>query len=105
MQQAEEDYQADVSRQVAQARYAAEHAEQAEEAIRAEQDANVESGEVDELERKPVSKKLFVKRYGRFISAASVELVPGENLYRHRKRSMGVSEKYIKHSVVLKRRK
>ena len=34
LEQARDDYQADVSRQVAQARYAAKHAEQAEEAVR-----------------------------------------------------------------------
>ena len=83
LEQARDDYQADVSRQVAQARYAAEHAEQAEDAVREEQDANVDSGEFDVLERKPpISKKLFVKRYGRFVPAASVDLVPGESLFR-----------------------
>jgi hypothetical protein len=109
LEQAQEDHQADVQRQIGNARYAAEHAEQAEDAVRAEQDATVENGEFDVMDsppkelkpKRPVpSAKAFVKRYGRFVLAASVDLIPGEKLYRHRKRSLGVSEKYIAFSKV-----
>lgn len=103
VEQAREDYSADVQRQAAQARYTAEQSDAVEDHVRQQQDANVDSGEFDQYDsppRKPVSKKLFVKRKGQFVPAASVDdLIPGEVLFRHRKRAMGVAEKWIKHSI------
>jgi hypothetical protein len=37
----------------------------------------------------------FVKRGDRFEPASKVDVIPGETLYWHRKRSMGVTEKFI----------
>lgn len=104
LEQAQDEYQADVQRQIGNARYVAESADEVEDAVRAKQDANVDdSGECDVEEPKPkpqIGRKLFVKRKGQFVpAAAAVDLVRGESLFRFRPRSMGVSAKYIKHSV------
>jgi hypothetical protein len=87
----EEARDADVHRQIANAKVAAEHMDQVEDAVRPEQDERTANGEFDVLEKpkRQVSSKAFVKRYGRFVLAATVDLVPGESLFRFRPRSMG----------------
>jgi hypothetical protein len=94
---AQDDYAADLQQQIANARIAAEHSDEVNDFVRAEQNANVESGEFDQYdspreEPKPVGvkPKSYVKRNGTFVAASTVYLVPGEKLYRYRKRSLGV---------------
>ena len=51
-------------------------------------------------------KKSFVKRSGKFVPVASVQdLKEGENLFRHRKRQFGTSERYIRYSTFTKKEK
>jgi hypothetical protein len=49
---------------------------------------------------KPKKSRLYCLRDGKYVLTSTVKLTPGENLYRKRPRSFGVSEKYIKHGVV-----
>jgi hypothetical protein len=106
LEKAQEDYAAGVEQQKANARIAAEHADEAENAICEEHDLAAEKGEFDEYDsdprpkpKPPPSRKLFVKRQGKFLPISTVYPLPGETLYRHRKRGFGVTEKFIKHSV------
>ena len=106
LDEARERYQADVEQQKANARIAADNSDEANDAVRQQHDADAEAGEFDEYDvpRKKApprqNAKLYVKRQGKFVLASTAYLVPGETLYRHRKRSFGVAEKFIKHSVV-----
>jgi hypothetical protein len=109
VEQAQEDYRADLQGQIANAQVAAANADAAKDAVAQEHDVEVESGECDvydspKLKPKPQrqrSGKLFVKRGGRFVASNSVErLIPGEKLYRHRPRTFGVAEKFIVFAVV-----
>ena len=113
--QAQEDYAANIERQKLNAQIAAEREDAIADAIREEQDEAVASGEYDILDSDPrpkpkvigqskasKPKSLFVQRQGKFVPASTVELIPGEVLYWHRKRDIGVSEKFIKHSNVQK---
>ena len=105
--EARERYSADVERQKLNAQVAAEHADEAKDAIREQHDADAKAGEFDEMDsdprpkpKPPPSRKLFVKRKGKYVPVATAYLVPGEKLFRFRKRSFGVPAKYIMHSIV-----
>ena len=87
--------------------------------IRQEQDEKVTSGEFDQMDSdsfREVSNgdsvnvkpkrmaqsanlgKSYVRRGpNTFVAANSVRLIPGEPLYRYRKRGFGITEKYIKY--------
>ena len=110
IEEARERLGADVQKQIANARYAAEKADELNDAVRAEEDERTASGEfdildVDDRKPKPVRKpkplrKSFVKRDGRFVAASGADLRLGEKLYRHRPRSFGVSARYIAFATV-----
>jgi hypothetical protein len=106
LEQAQEEYSADIERQKLNARVAVERADEMNDAVRQEQDEAVESGEFDVMDSdlrsqpKPQYAKLFVKRGSRFVSALDAELIPGEKLFRFRKRSFGQDARYIAHSTV-----
>jgi hypothetical protein len=108
LQELREEYYADVRMQAANAKSAAKYADELTDTLRQEADEKVESGEYDQIDTpfKPppakVSKpkSLFVKRQGRFVPASTAYWIPGEVLYWHRKRDIGVSDKCIKHSQV-----
>ena len=51
---------------------------------------------------KPNVKASFVKRDGEFVTAANAELIPGEPLFWHRKKSFGVDERFIVYGRVPK---
>jgi hypothetical protein len=53
--------------------------------------------EADDIESKPAPRRprAFVKRGNNFVPASKTDVIPGESLYWHRKRSMGVEEKFI----------
>jgi hypothetical protein len=74
--QAREDWSADVSQQIANARISAENDEAAKDAVRAEHDKNLAEGEFDEFDEPPKrttsKRKTFVKRHGKFVLASSV---------------------------------
>ena len=42
----------------------------------------------------------FVKRQGRFVLASSTQLIEGEKLFWHRKKSFGIDERFIAFSKV-----
>jgi hypothetical protein len=122
MEEAREDYYADVERQKLQSKVKAEQVEAAQETIRQGQDERVANGEFDQwnaealrTKQKPAARgasvgskrqvkgqRSFVRRNGQFVLASSVEVIEGEPLYRRRPKSFGVSERYIAFGKVRK---
>jgi hypothetical protein len=108
--QAQEDHAANAEKAKLSAAIQAEREDELDQSILAEQDEQRENLEFEEMDSDPppkpkpkrqVSNRLYVERQGgRFVLANSVKLIPGEVLYRHRPRSMGVQERFIKHSRV-----
>jgi hypothetical protein len=113
---AAEDYHADVEAQKMSDNFQAKRSDAVEEFVRQEQDENAENGQFDQYDpastenaakkkRGPAPavnlKKSFVKRSGRFVPVTSVQdLKEGEPFFRHRKKSFGVAERYIKYANV-----
>ena len=123
IEEAREDYRADVEKQKTQARVKAERQEQAEEFLRQEQNASVESGELDQWDAEArrdsperegrgasVRPKLIAKRNSyvrrgyKFIPADRADLVEGERLYWFRQRKFGQKEKWIPFAKVERRK-
>ena len=101
---AQEDYAADIEGQKLSAKIAADRQDELYNSLEEEKQEQAESGEFDEMDEPPkpkskVGRRLFVERKGRFVPASTVKLIKGETLYWHRRRELGVSERYIKHSI------
>jgi hypothetical protein len=125
IEEARDDYRADLEGAKLQAKVNAERVEAAADTLRQEQDERVESGEFDQwnadtLRQAPASakaaaaasassglkikgKRSFVLRGKRFVLASSrQDLIDGEILYRHRPKTFGVAEKFIAFGKVRK---
>ena len=124
LDEARDDYQADVEVQKRSMEYQAKVRDEIDKVVAEEQDANVASGAFDQMDsdsfrevsngdsvnakpkRSPQSFNL-IKSYVRrgpntFVGANTVKLIPGEPLFRHRQKSFGVAEKFIRYSTVKK---
>jgi hypothetical protein len=125
MKIAQEDHEASVAEQIVQAQYSAKQKDATEEFVREQKDAETESGDLiswipgenhlnPRVRMKKTARgvqssnlkakgKLYVKRgSGKYVLASTVDLIPGEFLYRHRKRAFGQPEKWIVHGKVIK---
>ena len=93
-------FKADVQGQIANMEYQAKQSEAAKEFVKEQQNADVASGEFDQMDvrpepvRKPV-RKSYVQRNGKFVSGSTVELILGERLYWFRKKQFGIDARYI----------
>ncbi len=103
--QAQEDYAANIERQKLSAKIAAERQDELDAVLQEEANAQAEAGEFDEYDipkplKRPPGQRLFVKRNNKYVLASTADLIEGESLFYHRKRELGVAEKFIKHSIV-----
>lgn len=105
IEEARENWAAEIERQKLDAQITAEHGDELEESLAEEKAAEAEAGEFDMMDEPPKykpkqSKRLFVKRNGEFIQASTAKLIKGETLFWYRERALGQTAMFIKHSLV-----